>query len=101
MTRLSVTARRDVRHVERRAWCLEISLHGGEGMDAAPGPGSGSKGNLMRNEEIGLLRQLAGPPKPKKSLVQKLNELRENKLAPPPQGLGALLFQPIGDDDDD
>jgi hypothetical protein len=38
MTRLSVTARRDVRHVERRAWCLEISLHGGEGMDAAPGP---------------------------------------------------------------
>jgi hypothetical protein len=55
----------------------------------------------MRNEEIGLLRQLAGPPKPKKSLVQKLNELRENKLAPPPQGLGALLFQPIGDDDDD
>ena len=52
----------------------------------------------MRNEELGLLRQLAAPPRPKKSLPQAMNELRERKLRPPPEGIGQLLIPDFDDE---
>lgn len=54
----------------------------------------------MRNEELGLLRQLAAPPKPKMSLVERLTALRAGTIKFPAEGIGQLM-QPYGDDDDD